>query len=53
MHINMKTKRSCQVTASICLLVNYVNWKRRVRNQNLNKQVCIGKHADSSVLWTK
>ena len=35
----MKTKRSCQLTASLCLLVNLEFCKKLVKNQNLNRKV--------------
>jgi len=35
-HINMGTKRSCQLTPSLCLLEDFLIWKKLVRNQNLN-----------------
>ena len=38
-HINMKTKRSYQLTDSLVFLVNLRNFKRLVKNQNFHKNV--------------
>ena len=39
LHINMETKRGCQLTASLSILENLKFEKKLVINQNLNRKV--------------